>query len=122
MSPRCAGCSYFLAIGAIYLRSAVTDLDLGEFRKEGREMPGQSAKGNPASARMSSTSKKDLRTKSWARGEVRKQERNRRQQEAHKRNLASGTTPWLQAQAARYKRRAAKREDWLKRQGDQLSA
>ena len=79
-------------------------------------MAGQSGKGNPAHKRMSNSRVKDRRARSYNRGLTRKQERRKRQEEAHKRNVAAGTTPWQQAKAARYVARAPKREAWLKRQ------
>lgn len=79
-------------------------------------MPGQSAKGNPASIRMGNSHRKELRARSQLKGEARKAERRRKQEEAHKRNLASGTTPWKEAKARRYEARAPKRAAWLKRQ------
>jgi hypothetical protein len=83
-------------------------------------MPGQSAKGNPAHTRQANTKKKDLRTRSFSRGEVRKQERRKRQEDAHQRNkIAGGPTPWQQSKAKRYKARAGIREAWQKRQSSQ---
>ncbi len=45
-------------------------------------------KGNPASHRMSNPKLKERRAKSWARGERRKVERNKRNEERMKRNQA----------------------------------
>lgn len=84
-------------------------------------MPGQAGKGNPAHARMSNPSSKETRARSATRGAARKDERRKLQDEAHQRNLKAGITPWALAKAERYKRRAPKREAWLKRQSDQLA-
>lgn len=70
-----------------------------------------SAKGNPASKRMSNPAKKALRQACWARGEKRKKLRVAKQekQAAHNRALrADGEpTPWETAKAVRAARRAA---------------
>lgn len=64
-----------------------------------------SSKGNPASKRMSNAKLKVRRAFSWARGEARKAARRKVQDEAHRRNLTTGTSPWKQAKAERYARR-----------------
>lgn len=67
-----------------------------------------SAKGNPASTRMSNSRRKARRAECWARSEKRKKALRETQEAAHKRNLATiaagGKTPW---QLAKARRRAA---------------
>jgi hypothetical protein len=74
------------------------------------QVQSKSAKGNPASHRMSNKERKIRRQSSWARGEKRKDERRKTQQEAEKRNVllvdSEKLTPWQEAKAARAARRA----------------
>jgi hypothetical protein len=64
-----------------------------------------SAKGNPASKRMTNAQRKTRRERSWRNGEERKAERRKRQDEAAARNrqlrAAGELTPWEQANAHR---------------------
>ena len=61
-------------------------------------MPDRSAKGNPASKRMSNAVKKATRARSWARGQRRKADRVKAQEARAEKNRAirddGGLTPW----------------------------
>lgn len=71
-----------------------------------------SAKGNPASHRMSNAALKERRKSAWVRGEKRKEMRFRMQEEAHQRNLGlrkiGEMTPWQQVKDRQRARKAAK--------------
>jgi hypothetical protein len=67
-----------------------------------------SAKGNPASHRMSNPALKARRAGSWMRGQARKAARVAKEKAAHKRNVETGISPWQQAKAARAQRRRAR--------------
>jgi hypothetical protein len=71
-----------------------------------------SAKGNPASHRMSNTNLKARRAASWKTGQKRKEERKAEAINAERRNrqtkLSGGLTPWeLAKQKRRLKRHAS---------------
>lgn len=81
---------------------------------------GNSAKGNPATHRMSNPKRKARREACWARGQKRKQERQKATEAAAKRNAelhyTETLTPWELAKLKRYAKRDAKRQVWLRRQ------
>ena len=72
-------------------------------------MPGQSAKGNPASHRMSNPKRAARRERCWLRGQARKAERTKTNLAAASRNKrlrADGKlTPWEPAKRERHARR-----------------
>jgi hypothetical protein len=78
-----------------------------------------SAKGNPASHRMSNGALKARRERSWKRSQVRKKARIDAQasrQAANKKHRAEGTpTPWQAAKAKRREARQPLRAAFLKR-------
>lgn len=83
-----------------------------------------SGKGNPAHTRMSNDRLKARRERSWKRGEAGKLARRQAQQQRENANRAlrgSGTlTAWQMAEAARAKRRAPLRQQWLNRNKEHL--
>jgi hypothetical protein len=78
-------------------------------------MAENSNKGNPASKRMTNPRRKERRARSWLRGQKRKAERVKAQEEraaANRERRAEGLmTPWEIAKELRLDRRARAREE-----------
>jgi hypothetical protein len=84
-----------------------------------------SAKGNPASKRMSNPALKSRRERSWKRGQARKLVNRQANQarENNNKNVPLSERPWQISQAARAQRRKPLGDLWVKRhKEDVLSA